>query len=202
MPVLINFKICDNAPECGGIEACKTGALSWDNNTKTIKIDNDKCINCGLCEKSCPVSAIQVARNENEYRKKEKEIEDDPREIADLYLDRYGAQPILPVFLAEKEDFVIEKKSNMLTAIELFSSDSIMCMLRSIPIKELFRGIEIKYRKIEADTELTKQLKISELPALIFFKDGQELGRVEGYFENNQLKTIKDKIDKILEKNG
>ena len=30
MSVLINFKICDNAEVCGGIEVCPTGALSWD----------------------------------------------------------------------------------------------------------------------------------------------------------------------------
>ena len=41
MSVLINFKICDNAKECGGIEVCPTGALSWDEENETIKIDND-----------------------------------------------------------------------------------------------------------------------------------------------------------------
>ena len=29
MSVLINFKICDNAKECGGISICPTGALKW-----------------------------------------------------------------------------------------------------------------------------------------------------------------------------
>ena len=41
MSVLINFKICDNAKECGGIEVCPTGALSWDEENETIKIDNE-----------------------------------------------------------------------------------------------------------------------------------------------------------------
>ena len=30
MAVLVNFKICDNAKECGGITVCPTGALSYD----------------------------------------------------------------------------------------------------------------------------------------------------------------------------
>lgn len=30
MPVLINFKICDNAKDCSGIAVCPTGALSWE----------------------------------------------------------------------------------------------------------------------------------------------------------------------------
>lgn len=37
MAVLVNFKICDNAKECGGIEVCPTGALSWDEENETKK---------------------------------------------------------------------------------------------------------------------------------------------------------------------
>lgn len=36
MPVLINKKICDNAPECSGIEACETGALYFDEEKKRL----------------------------------------------------------------------------------------------------------------------------------------------------------------------
>ena len=42
MAVLINFKICDNAKECGGIDVCPTGALSWNDVDSKIEIDNDK----------------------------------------------------------------------------------------------------------------------------------------------------------------
>ncbi len=69
MAVLINFKICDNAKECGGIAVCPTGALSWNEEKGIIQIDNDKCISCGLCEKECPIGAIMVAKNEKEYSK-------------------------------------------------------------------------------------------------------------------------------------
>ena len=81
MSVLINFKICDNAKECGGIEVCSTGALSWDDKKETIVIDNTKCISCGLCEKACPIGAITVAKTEEEYEKIKKKIDDDPRTI-------------------------------------------------------------------------------------------------------------------------
>ena len=63
MAVLVNFKICDNAKECGGIAVCPTGALSWNEEKESIEIDNDKCISCGLCEKECPIGAIMVAKN-------------------------------------------------------------------------------------------------------------------------------------------
>lgn len=77
MAVLINFKICDNAKECGGVAVCPTGALSFDEEKQTIIIDNDKCISCGKCEKECPIGAISVAKNKLEYDKIKQDIEND-----------------------------------------------------------------------------------------------------------------------------
>ena len=64
MSVLVNFKICDNAKECGGIAVCPTGALSWNEKKGTIEINNEKCISCGLCEKECSIGEIAFAKNE------------------------------------------------------------------------------------------------------------------------------------------
>lgn len=153
MPVLINFKICDNAKECGGIEICPTKALSWDEKKKEIKIDNTKCINCGKCEEACPVDAIRVARNEEEYRKIKREINEDLRKVSDLFIDRYGAKPIHPGFLIPENKFnVAVLESNKLAVVEVFKQESIMCLLRSIPIKELFEDVDIKYKKWKLKT--------------------------------------------------
>ena len=199
MSVIINFKICDNAEECNGIAVCPTGALAWDEKNSTIIIDNSKCISCGLCEKFCMVHAIKVAHTEEEYQEIEKEIADDPRKVTDLYLDRYGAQPILPAFLIKEDKFDTEViGSSKIVVSEFFDNDSIMCMLRSIPIKELFTSTDIKYRKVEVGERLMKKYDISELPALVFFKEGKLLGKVEGYFERDQKDELIDKINKII----
>ena len=105
MPVLINFKICDNAQECNGIAACKAGALSWDSKKKTIVIDNYKCISCGVCAPTCMVDAIKVAKTDAEYKKFKKEIDEDPRRREDLLVDRYGAQPMHKAFLTRQKGF-------------------------------------------------------------------------------------------------
>ena len=58
MPVIINYKICDNAEACSAINVCPVGAFKWNAEKKSLEIDNDKCINCGKCavsEESCPV---------------------------------------------------------------------------------------------------------------------------------------------------
>lgn len=58
MPVIINFKVCDNAEVCDAIRVCPVGAFRWNNQKKTLEIDNDKCTECGKCatsEESCKV---------------------------------------------------------------------------------------------------------------------------------------------------
>jgi len=202
MPVLINFKICDNAKECNGVASCPTGALFWDKNKKSVGIDNDKCISCDICENACMVHAIKVAHSDEEYTKYQKEIDDDPRKIADLYLDRYGAQPILPAFLIKESQFETAiAESGKITAIEIFENEGIMCMLRSIPIRDLFDGMDIKYHKMEiaTDSKLMKKYEIDKLPSLLFFREGKLLGKVEGYFEEKDKEILKDKVAKILD---
>lgn len=200
MPVLINFKICDNAKECYGIEACPTGAFHWDEKRKTIAVDESKCNLCGKCEKACEVNAIRVARTEEEYESIKKEIDQDPRKASDLFVDRYGAQPIHPAFLIPKGNFKTEVlEASKLTAVEFFKNETIMCLLHSIPVRELFRGLDIKYRKMEIrDGSLLKKYKVKKLPALLFFRDGKLLGKIEGYFENRDEEELKEKIGKIL----
>lgn len=200
MSVLINFKICDNAEECFGLEVCKTGALSWDEKNKTIEIDNDKCISCGACEDACEVNAIKVAHNDEEYQALQKEIDDDPTKISDFMLDRYGAQPILPAYLIPEELFEGQVvKAKKMTAAELFKNENLECMIKSIPIKQLFDGYDIKFRKVELKSdELLKKYEIKNLPALVFFKDGKLLGKIEGYYGMKNILEIKNKINDIL----
>jgi Fe-S-cluster-containing hydrogenase component 2 len=201
MSVLINFKICDNAKECNGIAVCPTGALSWDAKKKSIKIDNKKCINCWKCEKGCQVSAIHVAKNEKEYAKLKKEIDEDPRKTSDLFVDRYGAQPIHTAFLISDSKFQLEVlESDKLVAVECFDDDSIMCLLKSIPMKDLLEDYSVKYRKMITGKELLNKLKIKKLPALLFFKEGKLLGKIEGYFDKSKKDVLMGKIKSILKK--
>ena len=200
MSVLINFKICDNAQECNGIAVCPTGALSWDEKKKSIKIDNGKCLSCGKCE-VCGVGAIHVAKDEKEYQKIKKEIDDDPRKLEDLYVDRYGASPINLPFLIEEKDFQREvAEADRLTVAELFEDDSIECLLKSIPIKKLFKGMEIKYRKVKTEKDLREKYGIRELPTLMFFNKGKLLGKIEGYYESKKKDELMAKIGEIINK--
>jgi len=203
MAVLINFKICDNSKDCSGIEVCPIGAFYWDEKRKTIAVDNKKCVSCGKCEKSCPVGAIRVARTEAEYKKIKKEIDEDPRKVSDLFVDRYGAEPVDPAFQIPENKFNIQiLESTKLAVVEFFSKNSIKCLLHSIPIRDLFKDMDIKYRKIDVkeNDSLLKKYKITELPSLLFFKDGKLISKIEGYYEIGKKRELLTKVNKIISK--
>ena len=136
MSVLVNFKICDNSKECGGVAVCPTKAFTYDESKKTIVIANDKCISCGLCEQECPIGAIMVAKNEEEHDKIQKEINEDIRTTKDLFVDRYGAEPINEFFMITEQELENKIQNKELTFIELYD-ENLRCLLKSIPIKDI-----------------------------------------------------------------
>lgn len=200
MAVLVNFKICDNAKECGGIAVCPTGAFSYDEEKESIVIDNDKCISCGLCEKECPIGAIRVAKDEEEYNKIKKEIDEDPRSIKDLFVDRYGAAPLSEFFMIDSSSVKEKLSVSDIVIIECYNDDSIQCLIKSIPIKELTSDIEgdVSFYKVEADDALQKEYNIEELPTLLVFKEQKLVGKIEGYFEDDKKKELIDKIKNFI----
>ena len=202
MSVLVNFKICDNAKECGGVEVCPVGAFSWDDEKETIVLDNEKCISCGLCEKECPIGAIRVAKTEEEYEKIKKEIDDDPRTTKDLFVDRYGAAPLSEFFMIEVDDVSEKIKNKGLTFIECYKDDSIQCLVKSIPVKELTVDLDHDtfLYKVEVDDEIVDKYDLYTFPSLLIFKDGEYLGKVDGYYTNDNKADLIEAIYQIIEK--
>ncbi len=202
MAVLVNFKICDNAKECGGVAVCPTGALSFDEEKGTIVIDNDKCISCGKCERECPIGAISVAKNSSEYDKIKKEIESDKRTTKDLFVDRYGATPLSKFFMIESQQLKDKIEHNGIVMIECYNDDSIQCLLKSIPIKELSQDLpkDTLFYKLEVDEELIEQYKLNNFPSLLIFKDGKLCGKIEGYYSEDDKEILFEKINDLLNK--
>mgnify|MGYP001137097149 CR=1 FL=1 len=196
MPVLINLKICDNAKECGGVAVCPTGAITFDEEKETLVIDNNKCISCGQCENECPIGAIRVAKDENEYKKIKEEIDNDPRKTKDLFVDRYGAAPLSEFFMLEAEEIEQKIDTDKIVLIELYNDDSIQCLLKSIPIKELVKDLPdtTVFYKVESKKEIEEKYEIKELPALLIFNKGSLLGKIEGYYTDDNKKEMIEKI--------
>lgn len=201
MSVLINFKICDNDKACSGMAVCPKQVFSWNEKTQSLEIDNSKCISCGLCEKACMVSAIKVAKNQEEYEKIKKEIEDDPRTINDLLVERYGGK-LIDLAMAGSEQEIGLKVNNgkRPLIVELYNEDSIMCLLKSIKVQEIANmySRNTRYRKIEVkDDNLLKKYDIKELPSLLFFKEGNFIGKIEGYYDEQEKEKLLNEIKKL-----
>lgn len=200
MAVYINFKICDNASECGGIEVCPTGALTWDEEKETIKIDNEKCISCGKCEKECPIGAIRVGKTDEECKKIEREIEEDKRTTKDLFVDRYGAAPLSEFFMIEEAEIEEKIFGKSLVLIECYQDSSIQCLLKSIPVKEITKGLpsDTLFYKASFEEEKENEFGIQEFPALLIYQEGKLKGKVEGYFETSDKEKFMNQVNTII----
>ncbi|MCI8778100.1 MAG: 4Fe-4S dicluster domain-containing protein [Bacilli bacterium] len=201
MATLINFKICDNDKACSGMAVCPKNVFTWNEEKQSLEIDNSKCISCGLCEKACMVSAIRVAKTKVDYDKIKKEFENDPRTINDLLVERYGGKLIDLAMAGSAKEIDLKAKSNRRPLIiELYNEDSIMCLLKSIKVKEIANSFSenTRYRKIEVtDDKLLEKYDIKELPSLLFFKNGDMIGKIEGYYSEDEKQNLFEKIKKI-----
>jgi len=199
MTILINFKICDNSPDCNWISSCPKKAFYFDEARDTIAVDEKLCTNCGICMKSCLVGAIKCARTKEEENIMRKEIDDDPRKWNDLFVDRYWATPISDVFTIKPEEFdrsILEPKR--LVVLEVYDDDSIECLIKSIPVKELFPQ-DIIYRKmlVEDDNFFTKYWVIT-LPSLLFFNSWELIGKISWFYWVNKKDVLINKIEDIV----
>ena len=200
MSVLINFKICDNAKECSGIEACPHGAIFWDSKKETLSTDNTLCIGCGVCEDACPIGAIKTAKTDEDFLKIKKEIDDDERTAEDLFVDRYGAVPIDESKNISVDNLLsILPKENNPIIVEFYNDESIQCLLKSIPVVDILSLIHgcVAYYKVEATDSIIERYSINELPTLCVFKSGDVIKKVDGYFEIEDIKKLADALGNI-----
>lgn len=201
MSVLINYKICDNAKECGGIAVCPTGAIYWAEEAVKIEVDSLKCTCCKACLEACPVGAIHIAENEEEYQKIKSEIEKDIRERKELFVDRYGSTPIDESLLLAGDRLEAQlKAAKGVHLVEFFNEESIECLLKSIPVSNIINtaGGCAAYKKLEADDSLCSKFEIENLPALLVFDDGSLIGKIDGYYDTSQQISFISELMNIL----
>lgn len=196
MPGVINYKICDLAEACGGIAACPTGAFFWNKKTKRPEIDNNKCTSCGVCVGECPVEAIIVVRTKEEFKEILEKIKNDPRSEKELWRERLGCQPGRTPPLAKvvtPDNFGKEVlKAKGLVALDVWSEETLDCRYHSVLWDDLgvVKGMQLKKLDGGKYAAFARKVKLKVFPTLIFFKDGKEMARKEGY-----IYSIKNLLD-------
>ncbi|MDR1583055.1 MAG: hypothetical protein LBS55_07345 [Prevotellaceae bacterium] len=205
--ILINRNICDNSPACGGIDVCKNiaEALFWDEKEGRVAYNADLCTRCGECtneERGCPVGALRLAETEEEYTQIEQEIAADTRRIEDLKVERYGAEPIEEcISINELDSWLKEQNKTDILLVELFTENSIQCLLYSIKVEDIQANIakNSKYIKVQlAKEEDIINPTIEEVPALLIYKEGKLLGKTEGYYDESEQEVFFNTIKQII----
>ena len=199
MPVLINFKICDNDPCCSSLAACPCGAIVWDG--RSLDVDDSKCTGCGACVGACPVGAVRVASSPEEVRAIRLEYARDPRRKSDLFIEHYGAAAISKITLRPAEELdAFVAGMERLALVELFDPAGVECLLNSIPVREILAAMPAKttYVKVASDAEFAGRHGVSRLPALLVAHAGAVAGVVEGYFDVSQSAAFLEKIKALV----
>jgi len=202
MAVFVNYKICDNADECSGIEVCPTGALYWNEEEATLATDNTKCIACDACVEACPAGAILVAHNAVEAIKIERDIADDPRTYEMLMVERFGASPVDgSLLIAVDEAMSKVAKEVPLLVIEAIDDEDAPCLINSVPISELFGNHAYEYYKVsihdEAYDSFAALYGVEDCPALLVFRNHELLSLVQGAVDNGDQEQRDALIRKI-----
>lgn len=212
MAVKINFNICDNSPECSGIAACDTGALFWDENginilgeSGVLAVDNSKCISCEKCvgDEGCPVGAIIFAPTDKELETITETLEINVDQVRKLFVDRYGAEPVdeaLCISGNELETTVAQNDG--ITVVECFADWSIQCLLSSIPVKTILNKInalcktdDVRFYKADVTEQADED---QNLPALLIYRNGKIVARVEGYYTQQTEKDLLNLLEDLL----
>lgn len=209
--VLINYNICDNAPECSGIAVCPTGALYYDDEAKRIEFDASLCCDCGACADmdgdGCPIGAIMHASDDEDFKRMRAEIDAETRTTAELNVERYGASPIdEDVALEANECETFSSKASGFLLLEFFTDNSIRCLLHSIPIAHLkervgdftHKKVFVENSEIIESIKVLKKYELTDLPILMCYKDGKYLGEVVGYYMDKDEDTLVKKLKEFV----
>lgn len=153
-----NEIMCDevkNFPNDQGLNVCAVDAMYWDYKTDTPVVDTEKCINCGVCIRRCPVGAIYFDKTikvnktvtDKQIRRSADSATSDlqTQQIEELYNVRRSG-----VLIAESDDLlksIYEKLSNIRSS---YHNPIARNLLISLGCKSATRRIGDVYTRMDA----------------------------------------------------
>lgn len=61
MPAQVDITKCRGCNTCEDV--CPEGAITWDTINNVPMIDDDLCVDCGVCAINCERGAIEISKN-------------------------------------------------------------------------------------------------------------------------------------------
>jgi thiol-disulfide isomerase/thioredoxin len=202
--IIINQKMCDRSPECGGITNCPNHALIYDEKLKKVVWNKDKCTFCLKCTlpDACPIGAIIFAKDEATEKIIWDTINSDPRDEAWVWQERFGTQPGKPPIakIIDNSNFTNILNSLEPILIDIWHEKFANCRVHSILYQDFIDKLDIPIYKLDAQSypQLAKKLEISEFPSIVFLKKGEIKPVKIGPLEESEVTYIIDLIKKLL----
>ena len=207
MPVLIDYRACDDSPHCGSARACSHGAITYNPSRKKIEVDNSKCTDCAICVRYCPSGAVKFARNEAELKKIEADIASSNLSKDDLLERQYGARPGDPRSTGQNLEHVdcdtFEEevlRSPVPVAVDFWAEWCAPCRILAPTFKAIAAQYDGRMKFFKLDTEACQdipyQYGIRSIPTVLFFDRGRVVAREIGAVPKKQLQKT---VDQILE---
>jgi ferredoxin len=165
-------------------------------------MDNSKCTCCGLCVDACPARAIAVANTDDEYNSIKKSIDEDPRTLNDLMVERYGASPVDELILLPISEINLKIENNFgLLTVEIVNDLDTACLIDSVPISELFDDTGYSHYKVTNNDELydefSKIYNTFEVPTFLLFSNKRLILKVDGVVSNQNPDERNSFIQKV-----
>lgn len=82
---------CDNTPGCPVIEACPKDIFYYDYDIKKLLLNENKCIECGICVRECEHDAVRLIDSNLDKKQEEDQY---GMALANRIKDHYGIEPV------------------------------------------------------------------------------------------------------------
>ena len=208
MPVLIDYRVCDNAPGCGASRVCPTGAIAYDHGKNKVLVDSGSCIDCENhpCTRYCPAGAVKFAASHDELERLKAEIESSSLSRDDLLEEKYGVRPGDPKDLGpnlihvDDGNFAAEVLNSPLpVVVDFWAEWCAPCRILAPTFKSVAAEYDGRVRFAKLDTEeaagTAARYGIMSIPTMLFFADGRVVDQAVGALP---AAALRQKVDRLL----
>jgi thioredoxin 1 len=180
MPVIIDPRICEKQVICDLMRVCPMNAIYQDKKG-AVEIDNTKCNECLRCVKACPYLAVRFAKDMDELGGIEGKMRENfnvNAHLRNIYGSGAGS-----IGKAELDDSNFKEKisAKTPTLVSFWGAHSGVIAGSLKWIAEKYEGkLKVAHIKVAENPKSRKDYAITTTPTLILFRNGLELGRLEG----------------------